>query len=82
MGHPVDPSSMVPFKSLLTALLKSMVMAWCVGEWCLFLDKAWNVHVDAAAKLWLNFEAFDQLNKLILFLSRGRVLRSNLPRAT
>ena len=57
---------------------KSLVVR-CVGKGRLFLDKTWNVHVDAAAHLWLNFKAFDHLDKLILFLSGGRVLRSNLP---
>ena len=39
-----------------------------MSEWRLLLDEAWNVEVDASAKLWLDLEALDHLDELKLLV--------------
>ena len=55
------------------------LVVWSMWEWGLLLDKAWNVQVDADAKLWFDLETLDHLDELVLFLAHGRVLRPNFP---
>ena len=55
-------------------------IVWSCREGILLLAKAWNVHVDSTHKLRFNLVPFDELDKLELFLSGRRVLRTNFPK--
>ena len=59
--------------------MRSQVV-WSSREGDFLLAQAWNVHVDSTHKLGFNLVSFDELDKLELFLSGRRVLRTNFPK--